>query len=71
MQVHRPGCSARPVLTDDVAADVFHPARVVKMPVRDDDLLDAGVELLQRLFETADVFGHSGFSGVYQHSPGI
>lgn len=59
------------MLTSDVPADVLHSAGVVMMPVCDDDLLDAGVELPQYLFQTADVFRHSRFSSVYQHSPGI
>lgn len=41
------------------------------MPVCDDDLLDAGVELCQGLFQTADVFRHSRLSGVYQQPSGI
>lgn len=63
--------SARPVLTGELPADVLHSTRVVMMPVCDNDLLDAGVKLLQCLFQIADVFGHSGFSSVYQHSPAI
>lgn len=59
------------VLTSDVPADVLHSTRVVMMPVCDDDLLDAGVELLQYLFQIADVFWHGRFASVYQHSPGI
>lgn len=41
------------------------------MPVCDDDLLDAGVELLQSLFQAADVFRHSRFPRVNQHPPTI
>lgn len=63
--------STRPVLTGELPADVLHSTCVVMMPVCDDDLLDAGVKLLQCLFEIADVFRHSGLSGVYQHSPAI
>lgn len=59
------------VATGDVPADVLHPAHVVVVPVCDHDLLDAGVELLQRLFEPADVFWHSRLSSVNQHSAGI
>lgn len=62
---------ACPAPTGDVPADVLHPAHVVLMPVGDEDLLDAGVELLQRLFEAADVFRHSSISSVDQHSSGI
>lgn len=60
-----------PVPTGDVPADVFHPAHVVPVPVGDEDLLDAGVELLQHLFEAADVFRNSRISSVNQHSPGM
>lgn len=58
-------------LTYNVPTDVLHPACVVVMPVCDDDLLDACVELLQCLFEISDVFRHTRFSSVYQHPPAI
>jgi len=58
-------------LTSYVSADIFHSSSVVVMPVCDDDLLDAGVELPQSIFQVVDVFRHSGFSGVYQHTSGI
>lgn len=58
-------------LTSYVPADIFYSTCVVMMPVCDDDLLDAGAELLQCLFQAADVFRHSRFPRVYQHPSGI
>lgn len=57
------------VLTCEAPADVLHSSGVVVVPVSDDDLLDAGVELAQSLFQAADVFRYRRFPGVYQHPP--